>query len=271
MKVSNQRFIRKFNNITFISMHPVLDDICRQIIMSIDGTFKTKKKIIIYFGIHKKISLYDFIFRKGFKIGVQTEQFYDANGNALWALTEKNIKHTSTNCKRVNLILDLSYNNKKFYPTKASSKIVFGPYIFPKKNYNFKPGNNEKSIFVGYIKGQNRTNKIKKYKDNIETLDKNLFGTDLSNKISPFKSMTNIHFQEGIYTEYPRILLSILEGKVLYSDKLSSEFIESKHYLNIDNITDNNNDLVHKEIFNNLKELTSVKYNFEDFILRVSE
>ena len=44
----------------------------------------------------------------------------------------------------------------------------------------------------------------------------------------------NIHFQQGVYSEYPRFLKACLAGKPFISEPMGDPLVEGVHYLPLD-------------------------------------
>jgi len=77
-----------------------------------------------------------------------------------------------------------------------------------------------------------------------------------------YSAIVNIHSEDKLYTEVPRLVMAALNGKVVVSEKLSSEFIKGFHYMDIDNFSTKNI----REIYNNFSKFTSSKYSFYNYL-----
>jgi hypothetical protein len=58
----------------------------------------------------------------------------------------------------------------------------------------------------------------------------NEFGQSLNQTLGLSLAIMNIHFQQGVYAEWPRILLAYVNGKILLSEDLGHPLVTGKHY-----------------------------------------
>ena len=81
--------------------------------------------------------------------------------------------------------------------------------------------------------------------------------------MSDSSAILNIHFQNGVYTEWPRILLAYVNGKILISEELGYPLISGRHYypLGIDS-----NEMNASQIHENIWEDFARKYSFSEFV-----
>jgi hypothetical protein len=211
---------------------------------------------------------------KGFVIGIQTEQFFDEAKNKLWGLKDakkynENINFAMNSC---NLFLDLNVSNKPYYEevikcNRYLHKIHFGPYVFPSKKIDMTAYSLEYGVFIGGM-SKRRYGVIKNLQKilKIEVVS-DLHYKELDNEAIKYKFIINTHFQDGIYTEVPRLLLAYVLGKPVISESLSSEFNSNEHYINIDNAfkINLNGDLVSR-IYHNFSEYVTENYSINLFL-----
>jgi hypothetical protein len=258
-------FKRRHGNILFISSHKILDQLAADIIQGLPDDFICSKKVTVYIGIHRRFGAS--LFRTDFKIGVQTEQYFDQFGQGLWKTVQAANKTLKT-VPRFDLVLELNRSNKPLYEkieVPARQKIVFGPFIFPDKPIENQPGLEDRFLFFGTMGGARRR-KIFESLDSCvaATLDDKAYGTELYDKIRKYRGVLNIHYDEGVYTEYPRLLTALLSGKIVLSEKLSDDLIAGEDYLLLDQakIVIGNDKL----IFDNFSKKLTKEYSFKKFI-----
>ena len=257
-------------NITILSTHLILDQLGYDLLNGLD--FNPSKKIIIYCGIHNNFGWH--WFRSGLKIGIQTEQFYDESGRVLWAIKKTGLKFNLSIailfCSRV---LDLSDSNIIYYTTffkhKILDKITLGPHIFPNKKIDYKEGFIDSYLFLANSDDTlgRRLGAIKilrsHHKISIDYLSRHAFFEDLYLLIKPYKGILNIHFDEGVYSEAPRLLIAYFSGKIFLSEKLSSIFTSGEHYIELENYTGNENlELIYEQFSKYVRE----NFSFEKFL-----
>jgi hypothetical protein len=213
--------------LTILSRHPVLDQVARDIARGVAVEDLPDQDIIVCIGAHKRFA--GLRHRQGFKIFVQTEHFFDAEGMPLW---RKPIWfRTLVNLFLCDLILDLSSYNKTVYqwlPARLRKKIVFGPRIFPSHPVRYAQGNG-KVLFYGTI--NERRERLIKENSAFTTLENEVFGSALEQSVAQASAVLNLHFVDARYTEYPRLLSAYLAGKPVVSDILSPELVAGRHYL----------------------------------------
>lgn len=215
------------NRLTILSCHPILDQVATDIAKGVAMEALPDKDIVVCIGAHKRFT--GLRHRKGFKICVQTEHFRDARGLSLWR--KPRWIRMLANLLICDLLLDLSIYNKKSYrwlPRVMKNKIVFGPRIFPSTAVKHVEGNGT-AVFFGAI--NERREKLIAGRGDYTTLDGGIFGAALEEKIANASAVLNVHFSDGVYTEYPRLLSAYLAGKPLVSETLSPELEEGRHYM----------------------------------------
>jgi hypothetical protein len=265
----NKTYTRIKGGLRLISRHPILNELVDCLYKTIDERVLNKDcNIIIFCGAHKRY-YFDW-FRQGFKIVIQTEQFYDENRKKLWGITHIKKHLLRSNIKKSDLVIDLNPDNKFFYENdliisdKELAKIVFGPYIFPSSAavFSFKSGGD----YILFYGGVNR-----RRQEIIDGLDLNckivtgVFGSELEKQASQSLSVLNIHFQDGIYTEWPRLFSALISGKVVVSERLAKPLEPNTHYIPIEKYMDFNtqdNEL----IYNKLAALVTERFSLVKLI-----
>jgi hypothetical protein len=252
-------FIKNTGGIFFVSRRPILNEFANDLAKSIDEeSINIKSRVWVFCGAHKKF--YWNWLRHGKKILIQTEQFYDDNQKPMWGKNYIKNKILINNIIKSDLFIDLNECNIKFYkdelklPRDILSKIIFGPYIFPNKiqKNNFANKTKNELAFFGTLNDRRR-DKIKTLPMHVNVLN-NAFGNSLKQSISESKAILNIHFEAGVYSEWPRILSAFHNRKILISEELSKSLTPNIHYMHIDSI----NELEQKKIdfiYNNLENL----------------
>jgi len=252
----------KKGNLRFFSRHQALNQDAYNMASMITAPKVLNLKINIYVGIHKFRKKY--LKKSGYHLGVQTEQLYDEFGNQMWRKQRK--YRLLRDLMIYDRILDFSDHNKLSYQwllKRFQSKIDFGPYIFPKKTIDISPFSKEKYIFYGSLNAH-RNEIIEKIGHNlIKIVKTDTYGKELSEKIFDHKAVLNIHYKEGIYTEWPRVLSAYLHGKVVVSEKLSSILEPGTDYILINDILKKNN---YEKIFNNFNNKIIKNYAIEDYL-----
>lgn len=101
------------------------------------------------------------------------------------------------------------------------------------------------------------------YSPNDYELVQGVFYNDLDEKIRQSNGIINIHYEDGIYTEWPRLLLAFENNKITYSEKLSLPLKEGYHYAKLTRpiiISDE------RKIFDNFESDIASKYQFKNLI-----
>jgi len=196
-------------------------------------------------------------------IGIQTEQFFDANGLQLWGSLPED--HLKVACLKFDAILDFTkFNEPASKNFDKYNRVVFGPYIFPNKKLNSKKEDSSEIYFVGAL--NDRWRKIISDMSSLYSINviKNEFGEKLNEALSRSAAIFNIHFQDGICTEWPRILLAYVNGKFLISEELGYPLIAGHHYYLLGS---NLNEMNFAEIHKNIWEDFAIKYSFSEFVV----
>jgi hypothetical protein len=215
-------------NLRFVARHPILSDLAT-IFASYDLGKLADKKASIYVGVH---SFTKRILPPGFRIGVQTEQFFDANGRSLWG--EQSRARILRQAWQYDVLLDLSPLNRPAYaflPGFLRRRLRFGPHIYPSQLPRFQPGEvGAPLLFFGAINPR-RKRVLDAMGASVRVLPYGIYGDALTAEIAMAKGVLNLHFADGVYTEYPRLLTALMHGKALWSETLAPPLIAGLHYL----------------------------------------
>ena len=260
--------IQRNGKVQFLSKHPTVDQLAREISVGLDPAFLPQhSRVLIYVGVHKRFGL-DF-FRPGFKVAVQTEQFLDQAGNSLWGQRKKNLKNNIFRAlQRADVFLDINPQNMPFYDSftltqSQRRKLHFGPHIFPQVASRFNPGISPKYAFFGGVKERRKMVLETVQNVDIALIPEGTYGDELYQHISQSKGVANIHFEQGIYTESPRLLTAYLNGKVVLSEELAAPFVSGVHYIPLDDAAV---DWDHKAIFERFSQLVCGDLSFGRFL-----
>jgi hypothetical protein len=250
--------VTQLGDVRFYAKHQVLRELIR--LISQNAEVLIHRRINVFIGIHHWIA--DSLPKNAFNIGIQTEQFFDANGLKLWGSFPDS--YLKAACLKFDVILDFTELNKLAYQNiDKYSRVVFGPYIFPNKKISPSKEKLSDIFFVGAL--NDRRSKIisalsTKYPIKII---QNEFGEQLNQSVSQSAVILNIHFQDGVYAEWPRILLAYVNGKVVVSEDLGYPLIMGKHYCALD-LDLMNVDFA--EIHQNVGRDFADNYSFSDFL-----
>ena len=255
-------------NCEFLADHPILKTVSLDLLESFKD-IHFPKAITFYVGAHRSFSGY--WSKKNIRIAIQTEQFYDSSGRKLWSFDNgevlQNIKISLKNC---DVFWDLSKDNARFYEeneldTVIGGKGVFGPYVFKKNYEKMRKIVNPHLVFYG-TPNDRRNELIKEFKSPKVQVLKRIYGDRLNKMIDQSAGVLNLHFEEGTYTELPRVLSAYNRRRVLVSETLAAPFVSLEHYLPLDGIGLSNAD----KIFNNFSALVADEYNFEILLKEIS-
>ena len=250
--------VTQLGDVRFYAKHQVLRELI--LLISQGANVLVDRPINVFIGIHHWIA--DSLPKNALNIGIQTEQFFDANGLKLWGSLPSS--HLKAACLKFDVILDFTELNKLAYQNiDKYNRVVFGPYIFPKKKILPSKEKSSDVFFIGVL--NERRSKI------ISALSKqypvkiiqNEFGEQLNRSVSQSAAILNIHFQDGVYAEWPRILLAYINGKVVVSEDLGYPLIMGKHYCALDSDIKNTD---FAEIHQNIGRDFADNYSFSDFL-----
>jgi hypothetical protein len=214
------------HGVDLYSGHRVLRDFATDLARCI--TRPPARSVDIYVGVHAIDRPAD---TGRFTIGIQTEQFFDRSGKAMWRVPRERFRNRYA--LFYDLLLDLSPDNAPSYdflPPELRAKIVFGPHVFPDgpiaPNHEDGP-----PLFFGSLNDRRRS-LLAQLQDAapVEVAPHGTFGRPLDALIARHGAVLNLHFREGEYTEYPRLLKAYLRGKPLLSEPLSPPLQPGTHY-----------------------------------------
>lgn len=208
-------YLYKIRNICVYANNIILQDIAWYLYNDIYYSF-SNKSIDIYIGIHEYKEVKN---SKTINIGIQTEQYVDYKGNKLWRYNNYDLKRKQY---QYDLIIEINSNNKKLYDQNVDN-VIYGPYIFgkPYKSAN-KLNHTNNQYFIGSI--NKRREYILSGVRSIQIVD-NKHGEDLYNILLTGSSIYNIHYQKGLYNEWPRIFLAYKYDMTLISEQLQSNYL----------------------------------------------
>lgn len=247
-------------NIGFFAKSPPLIDLAKMI--SEDLNCENATALNVYVGIHQW--RHDKLPRSRVNIGVQTEQYFDQNGKRLWGLRSDFDPHIYV--AKFDVVLDLSrFNAKAYERVKGIDKVLFGPYIFPQSERQFKGPESDEIVFIGTNKYR-RTSIIAAMKLqtdwNIKVISDQYFDQSRST-IEKCIGLLNVHYQEGVYAEWPRILMAYKSGKPLLSEPLGEPMDEGVHYYGLDQDVSMLDGI---SVFGRINADIATKYRFIDFL-----
>lgn len=206
-------------------LRDVAEDLARTIVRPLS------RPVDVYVGVHG----FDRPAQTGrFRIGIQTEQFFDANGKKMWYVPrERFIRRFVTFYDQ---LLELSHSNKVVYdplPPELWANVRFGPHIFPEAPVepDFKA---TPPLFFGSI--NDRRNSVLRrltLHRPIGVAPRWTFGADLEPMIAAHGAVLNLHYVDGLYSEYPRLLKAYLRGKPVVSEPLAAPLEAGRHYFDL--------------------------------------
>lgn len=165
-------------------------------------------------------------------IGMQTEQMFDENGKQLWGRIRRG--QLANGVAGYDCVWDMSPSNKPAYnelSRSRSRKVVYGANIFPQNPVEISEIG-EKLLFVGNLR-ERRRGIIEPMLDRVEIAKRRTFGAELFELSKQSKGLLNVHIEDGLYVEYPRLLKAFLAGKAYFSEPLSPPFIQGEHYFGL--------------------------------------
>jgi hypothetical protein len=215
------------HGVDLYSGHRVLRDFAGDLARCI--TRPLDKPVDVYVGVHAINRPAD---TGRFTIGIQTEQFLDRNGQPMWRLPRERFRNRFATF--YDLLLDLSPDNAPAYdflPPELRAKITFGPHIFP--DAPIAPQHQDAPpLFFGSLNDRRRSLLTQLQAESpVEVAPHGTFGRPLDALIAAHGAVLNLHFREGEYSEYPRLLKAYLRGKPVLSEPLSPPLLPGVHYL----------------------------------------
>ena len=224
-------------NVTFVTGRELLDDMARDLARTIIAPLQAS--VEIHIGMHLPRRLKPSIppGRRDILIGMQTEQVLDENGRELW--NHRYRDKILSLVDRYDYIIDVSPTNAPIYnalPEGQRAKVLIGPYIFPVRAPALAISEEAPLVFIGSL--NNRRERalawMEKNGAKIRRVPEGTFGEDLAAEVDAAGGIVNIHFDKGIYNEYPRLLKAVLAGKPLISEGLAPPMVEGQHYLGLE-------------------------------------
>jgi hypothetical protein len=220
---------RTHHGVTLHSCHPILHDFAADLGQCIASPVGAE--VDVFVGVHQfGVKLPGHALR----IGIQTEQFADHDGKALWRAEDP--QRIAAFVAQYDLLLDLNADNAPAYaflPPDDRAKVHFGPHIFPVQAPKLASGTGP-ALFFGAMNARRKAVLGPMIENGLVTVaPPGTFGAELDAMIMAAGSVANVHFQEGVYSEYPRFLKSYLRGKPILSERLAPPLIMDKHYFDL--------------------------------------
>lgn len=169
--------------------------------------------------------------RRGLRIGIQTEQFFDHEGRALWGQESRLrlLKYAAL----YDHIIELSAANASHYaalPAWARRKIHVGPWIFPRAPVSHVAETDSRAVFFGTLNARRR-DILAALNPAPHVIASPTFGDALDDVVRAHRAVLNIHYQAGVYAEFPRLLLAYLAGKPVMSEPLGPPMVPGRDYV----------------------------------------
>lgn len=209
--------------------HRILRDVARDLTQGI--TRPLAKPVDVYVGVHKV----DQPLQTGrFRIGIQTEHFYRADGKRAWRLPRERFRNRYA--LFYDVLLDLSHENipgYDFLPPELRSKITFGPHIFPDTPIAPRPADGAPLFFGSLNERRRALIAALQALAPLEVAPHGTYGRPLNRMIERHGSVLNLHLVDGAYNEYPRLLKAYLAGKPLLSEPLAPPLRVGEHYFDL--------------------------------------
>ena len=219
----------RVGRLTILSNHPVLDQVARDIAAGVDPLALPDRDIRLFVGSHRKF--HTALFGPGLRIGLQTEHFFDDAGAAMWRRQRR--WRTLQQVLRFHVVLDLSPANRPLYtwlPAALQRRVVFGAHIFPSHPVAAQPGQHPWFVFYGEVNARRASVLASLTPGTCAVLPKGTYGPGLDAAIKASAGVANVHFNDGTYTEYPRLLSAYLAGKPFVSETLGAGLVAGQDY-----------------------------------------
>jgi hypothetical protein len=246
------------HGVTFHYAHRVLEDFARDLARGLSGPISAPLDVFV--GTHMIGSPPE---TGRLRLGIQTEHMLDTDLQRMWRIPPRSDRVALAT--HYDAILDLSLQNRRAYrflPLDLRRKITFGPHIFPDHDLAARFVD-APPLFVGWKNDRRRMvlEEISRQRP-VATLDRKVFGAELDQVLADKGAVLNIHFREGVYSEYPRFLKACLLGKPVLSEPMAAPLVEGLHYLPLDaELTPE----VTERVFAALRELAAA-YRFRSFL-----
>lgn len=251
----------------FICTHQTLREFSYDLLNSMSD-LEWRHATVFYVGAHRDFS--DFWDTNELKIVIQTEQYCDVHGRFLWSAGKtsevSNIWKAAHEC---DYFWDLSVSNIQFYKKIGlyeiiEPKFISGPYVFSEKPRLIQPATSSNVVFYGAL-NERRRRLIKQHNEMPIKVLKKTYGDKLTAKILQSAAVLNLHFDEGVYSEIPRILSAFNRGKVLVSEELAYPFLHNKHYVGLESWQRRDYGLV----FEALADLVTSRYSVSELFKQI--
>ena len=219
------------HDVNLHSNHRVLRDMSQDMAQGLTGP--VGEEVDVFVGVHAFKDAPPDTGR--LRIGIQTEQILDHTGKTMWS--PPSAGRLQRLAQDYDLLLDLSPSNQPAYSRLApelSAKVRFGPHIFPAFPVVPVIGT-EPPLFFGRMAGRRgRVIAELQQRRPITVARHGTFGRGLVRMAPPHCAVLNIHFGEGEYVEYPRLLKSYLFGKPFISETLAPPLFPGVHYYTLE-------------------------------------
>ncbi len=226
MKRRKQSILRA-GSVQFVACHSVLADFARDLARALGAAPEVRRPVVIHVGAHLSSRLPGH--EDALQIGLQTEQILDATGKEMWFSFDS--RRIEGLVSEFDLVLDLSIHNAPAYrslPVSDRARVKFGPHIFPDHPLpTLEPG--QRLLFAGAVNSRRRS-ALDDLGSRARVLEDGTFGEAADLALIAAEGMLNLHFVDGVYTEYPRLLKTVLAGRALWSEPLAEPFVEGLHY-----------------------------------------
>lgn len=260
------------HDVLLVSPVPLLDDFAADLAATITEPVGLDVELRIGIHLPRRVAANAPKGRRSLLIGVQTEHLLDTTGQPMRQAhyADKVLSHLA----RYDVILDLSEANRPIYadlPDDLRARIHFGPHIYPSAMplLSMHPG--KPLLFFG-TSSPRRAKKIAALREAgvaVEEVRKRTFGDALRTQMGAGSAVLNLHFDEGIYTEAPRILKAVLAGLPVVSEPLAAPFQADVHYLSLDSAASGAERLA--ESYDNLVRLLGTDYTLAGFLRHVAQ
>ena len=215
------------DGITLVATHRVLQDVAHDLLQSWGEAGALARPVVLHVGAHRSERLADQ--GNALQIGIQTEQMHDEAGQKLWKAFGK--ARLSRMVQHFDLILDLSGANAPAYdalPPQERAKVRFGPWIFPSDPPPARPPGRG-LLFVG-APNERRSRALEALGDRVVRMPDGTFGPAVARALEEAGGLLNLHYEDGVYSEYPRLLKAVLAGRAVWSERLAAPLVEGVHY-----------------------------------------
>lgn len=246
--VGSTVFEIRVGNIILLARHPILAQLAADMARGLTDGYQPSRRFIIYCGTQDRFGWH--VLRRGVRIGLQTEQFLDQQGNALWGRNRKIWRRTLSYLKRLDFLLDINETNRPSYETLSAAergKLISGPYIFPQVAPAMSGHDRDRCVFFGAMTSEHRKRIVPSLAaaGRCDLVEDGVFASSLFEIVSRYRAVLNVHFTDGVYTEYPRLLSALMLGKPIVSEPLSSALTAGTHYVPRDAINSADYDAVY--------------------------